>query len=111
MEYQKSCLITLSDPIKAQNIFMTVIITKFPKEARNTLASYYEGMAEVKEFMNLQLRSEDYISAGTIMAERAVKASTKGEKLTLLQVRLTIILDKQRSEFDFPHFRYQILST
>ena len=92
MEYQKSCLTTLSDPIKARNIFMTVIITKFPKEARNTLASYYEGMTEVKEFINLQLRSEDYISAGTIIAKRAVKASTKAEKLTLLQVRFTFLI-------------------
>ena len=87
MEYQKSCLTTLSDPIKARNIFMTVIITKFPKEARNVLASYYEGMLDVKKYMNIKLRGEDYIPAGTIMAKRAVNAPTKGEKLTLLQVR------------------------
>lgn len=100
MDYEKSCLGTLSDPIKAQNIFMTAIITKFPKEARNVLASYYEGMTDVKKYMNLQLRGEDYIPAGTIMAKRAVNASTKGEKLTLLQVRTSILI--LISEQSFP---------
>uniref|UniRef100_A0A7S4JMZ7 Vacuolar protein sorting-associated protein 16 homolog n=1 Tax=Odontella aurita TaxID=265563 RepID=A0A7S4JMZ7_9STRA len=68
--------------------FLSTVVTKFPPEAVNLLRQYYASDPDVKYAMNLLLRHQKFISAGTFMARRSLeRPSAKGnkEKLSLLK--------------------------
>jgi len=85
MEFEKYCMSNAADPNKGQHNFLNTIVTKFPPEATNLLKTYYSSMSDVKFVMNLLLRSQNFVDAGTTMAKRALDSSKEQERLTMLK--------------------------
>lgn len=73
---------------EARGQFLSTVVTKFPPEAVNLLRQYYGSDPDVKYAMNLLLRHQKFISAGTFMARRALEklaAKDPKERLSLLK--------------------------
>lgn len=88
MEFEKACMASASDVTKGQSAFLSTVIGKFTAEGFNTLRRYLETMPDVKSNMNLLLRAQKSIEAGSVIAKRSLDQDTElGEKLKLLGVR------------------------
>lgn len=72
MEYEKTCMSSANDPVKAQATFMATTVSKFTKEGFNMLRRYYGSLLDVKNLMNLLLRAQKFTDAGSAMAKRAL---------------------------------------
>jgi hypothetical protein len=71
MEYEKACMASAPDVVAGQNTFIGTVINKFTPEGFDTLRRYLETMPEVKNVMNLLLRAQRSIDAGSTMARKA----------------------------------------
>lgn len=90
MEYEKTCMVTINDPAKAQATFLSTVVTKFTREGFNMLRRYYSTLSDVKHLMNLQLRAQKFTDAGAAMAARSLQTDSKEdarEKQAMLAVR------------------------
>jgi len=85
LNFEKVCINATPDASKAQTNYLNSVVTKFPPEAVNLLSSYFGSMQDVKHIMNLQLRGQKYVAAGSIIAKRALSSTTERERLRLLQ--------------------------
>jgi hypothetical protein len=83
MEFEKACMATASDIIAGQNTFLGTVITKFTPEGFNTLRRYLETMPDVKNSMNLLLRAQKSIDAGSAMGKKSF--DSKNEPLERLK--------------------------
>ena len=93
MEFEKSCIDSNSKDTtdansakEARKTYLNAVVTQFPPEAVNQLASYFGSMQDVKHIMNLHLRGQKYAESGSFIAKRALSSSTERERLSLLQV-------------------------
>jgi hypothetical protein len=86
IEYEKSCLLSNAEQSKAQSIFLSSVVSKFPSEAVNLLTYYFSYLDDVKYVMNALLKSQKYVSAGTVMAKKALERSKDRDRAMLLQV-------------------------
>lgn len=87
MEYQKACLASTPDVTKANQQFLTSVVTKFTPEAYNTMRKYLGTMPELSNVISLQNRAQKFQSAGVTVARKAL--AQKGdfrEKLGILAV-------------------------
>jgi len=85
MECEKACMANATDPSAGQNAFLGTVISKFTPEGFNTLRQYLETMPDVKNVMNLLLRAQQSIAAGSTIAKKAMEVNTDAsERLTLL---------------------------
>ena len=71
-----------------------MIVNKFPAEGKNMLQTYYDACrtremdGNNKQGVNLLLRAQDYIAAGSNLARRALyNAASEGEERTLSKVK------------------------
>ena len=71
MEYEKACMASGSDVTAGQNTFIGTVITKFTPEGFDTLRRYLETMPDVKNVMNLLLRAQRSVDAGSAMAKKS----------------------------------------
>lgn len=86
MDYEKSCLSSNSEQSKAQSIFLSSVVSKFPSEVVNLLTHYYSYLDDVKYVMNALLKSQKFVLAGTVMAKKALERSKDRDRAMLLQV-------------------------
>jgi hypothetical protein len=68
MECEKACMSAAKDPSAAQSSFFGTVISKFTPEGFNTLRTYLETTADVKNVVNLLLRATRFVDAGLAMA-------------------------------------------
>jgi len=87
MEYEKSCSSSYPEQSKAQSIFLSSVVSKFPTEAVNLLTHYYSYLDDVKFVMNALLKSQKFVSAGTVMAKKGLERSKDRDRVMLIQVR------------------------
>ena len=71
MEYEKACMASAIDVTAGQNTFVGTVINKFTAEGFDTLRRYLETMPDVKNVMNLLLRAQRSVDAGSTMAKKA----------------------------------------
>ena len=72
----------------AQSSFYGMVITKFTPEGFNTLRTYLETTADIKNVVNLLLRANRFVDAGLEMAGSAMDNSLdQPEKQSKLMVR------------------------
>jgi hypothetical protein len=84
MEYEKACMASSSDIAAGQNTFLGTVISKFTAEGFHTLRRYLETTPDIKNVMNLLLRAQKSIDAGSAMAKHACGQQEKSEVLKLL---------------------------
>lgn len=77
MEYEKTCMTSISDPGKAQATFLSTVVSKFTKEGFNMIRRYYGTMSDVKHLINLLLRAQKFTDAGAAIAARALALDSK----------------------------------
>mmetsp|Transcript_16407 Transcript_16407/g.19003 ORF Transcript_16407/g.19003 Transcript_16407/m.19003 type:complete len:1168 (-) Transcript_16407:25-3528(-) len=99
LEYEKYCIGHISDPAKAQSKYLSTIVKKFPPEAVNLLAEYFSSMNDVKHVMNLHIKAQNAIKAGSIIAKRAMKLPREHERLKMLQEASRIFGDGRDTAF------------
>jgi vacuolar protein sorting-associated protein 16 len=76
MEYEKACMAGATDLSAGQNAFLGTVISKFTPEGFNTLRRYFQTMPDVKNVVNLLLRAQQSIAAGSTMAKKAMDTNT-----------------------------------
>eukprot|EP00543_Licmophora_paradoxa_P010410 CAMPEP_0202477846 /NCGR_PEP_ID=MMETSP1360-20130828/94152_1 /ASSEMBLY_ACC=CAM_ASM_000848 /TAXON_ID=515479 /ORGANISM="Licmophora paradoxa, Strain CCMP2313" /LENGTH=795 /DNA_ID=CAMNT_0049105103 /DNA_START=45 /DNA_END=2432 /DNA_ORIENTATION=- len=85
MEFEKACMASASDVSKGQSSFLSTVISKFTSEGFNTLRRYLETMPDIKSNMNLLLRAQKSVDAGSLMAKRSHDPEMSvGEKIKVL---------------------------
>lgn len=85
MEYQKQCLAQNQDPAKANQAFMSTVVTKFTPESYNMLRRYMGTMPDIKNQINLQVRAQKFTDAAMSMARRALDSTHESrEKQAIL---------------------------
>ena len=85
MKYEMRCMAIAKDLSAGQNTFVGTVISKFTPEGFNTLRIYFETMPDVKNVVNLLLRAQQSIAAGSTMAKKAMEADIDpSERFNLL---------------------------
>lgn len=72
MEFEKACMASTSDGSKSMSNFLNSIVNKFSPESFNLLRVYFSSIQDVKYVMNLLLRGQKHVAAGSTMAKRAL---------------------------------------
>jgi hypothetical protein len=80
MECQKAS----PDGSAGQASFFATVISKFTAEGYYTLRSYLETTPDVKDVMNLLLRSTRFVDAGLVMARSSLRAEPREKQLKLM---------------------------
>lgn len=80
MEYQKQCMAQTPDPLKANQAFMSTVVTKFTPESYNTLRRYWGTMPDIKNQISLQVRGQKFTDAGMSLAKRALDGANESRE-------------------------------
>lgn len=80
MECQKAS----PDGSAGQASFFGTVISKFTAEGFCTLRSYLETTPDIKDVMNLLLRSTRFVDAGLVMARSSMDAEPREKQLKLM---------------------------
>lgn len=84
MEYEKSCMASTPDGSARQSEFLGTVVSKFTPEGFNTLRRYLETMPDNKNVMNLFLKAQRSVDAGSSMARRAVESKDNPSEVSRL---------------------------
>lgn len=87
-DFEQFCLNQNAEKSQAQLKYLKTVVGQFPQEAVNLLKSYYSSMKDVKHVMNLLLRGQKFILAGSVITKRALNVLPDKEKKKMLQVTL-----------------------
>lgn len=85
LEFEKYCGQKIKDAGRAQSTYLGTIINKFPFEAVNLLAEYFSTMHDAKHVTNLQVQTQNYAKAGSIIANRALNLPREHDRLNKLR--------------------------
>jgi vacuolar protein sorting-associated protein 16 len=87
MEFQKHCFDGNPDAAKANQTFISSVVTKFTPEGFHTLRRYLGTRPDVKNTIQLQLRAQKFADAGIVTARRALEESKREQqdKSTMLK--------------------------
>jgi vacuolar protein sorting-associated protein 16 len=85
MEYHKQCMAQAQDPNKANQAFMSTVVTKFTPESFNTLRRYMGTLPDLKNQISLQVRAQKFSDAGMSLARSAIDGTHESrEKQAIL---------------------------
>ena len=86
MGFQKHCFDGNPDAAKANQTFISSVVTKFTPESFHTLRRYFGTRPDIKNCVQLQLRAQKFADAGVVTARRALEAKRDPQdKLTMLK--------------------------
>jgi hypothetical protein len=88
MECERSCtaLGSSTDISKAQNTFLSSVVSSFTTEAFHVLRCYLTISSNVKTVTNLLLRAQKFVDAGEVVARRGCREQDYREKQGMLSV-------------------------
>ena len=85
MEFEKSSSSEGRDIERGRQKFVQSIITTFPKEALDLLRCFYSCMDDSSRLRDLLIRSQRFVNAGELVAQKALHASNQRDTLSMLQ--------------------------
>jgi hypothetical protein len=99
IQYRKHCMSQYQDALKANQAFLTTVVTKFPRESYNALRKYSGTMIDVKQEISLQIRRQKFVDAGITLAKRALdgKTESRGKQAILSEASKILAMGKDAS--------------
>mmetsp|Transcript_27470 Transcript_27470/g.59647 ORF Transcript_27470/g.59647 Transcript_27470/m.59647 type:complete len:1166 (-) Transcript_27470:269-3766(-) len=85
VEFQKYCKVSADNQKQAMSTFNQTLVTKFPAEAVNLYMMYLASNQDVKYMMNLYLRKEKFVAAGSAMSKLALDTENTKERIAMVK--------------------------